>query len=384
MKGKWWAARFRVRGLSAEKLLNEARKRGFAVRNVRRAGDRSLLLECAPRDYAALRALAEERGFEVGEMEPVGLPRLLRRLLARPGLLIAGALGTLLIVWALGYVWEIRVENAGPYIGEVRLYLEEQGVRPGIRRSQVDIAALREGLAWRLPKVKWVRAEWQGVVLRLRLEQGTPPPEESAAQAGDIVAREDGVIAWIAAYAGTPLAKPGDFVRAGQVLIQGQERRENGAVLPVRARGDVMARVWLTAKVRLPLAEYVTYATGRETEVRVIETPLFSWADRAEPEYLVSDRETRTLPLGGAWAPVWLRRETYREAYLEKTERDLETVKREGARAALEKLNLLAIHDEIVDKWLNFSMIEGGSVAVEATAEVARQIGVPARAAETP
>ena len=29
----------------------------------------------------------------------------------------------------------------------------------------------------RLPKVKWVRAEWAGVTLRLRVEEGTPPPE---------------------------------------------------------------------------------------------------------------------------------------------------------------------------------------------------------------
>ena len=62
----------------------------------------------------------------------------------------------------------------------------------------------------------------------------------------------------------------------------------------------------------------------------------------------------------------------------------LEEMKREGAGAALSVLNRALLTDEIVDKWLNFSMIEGGSVAVEATAEVARQIGVPARAAETP
>ena len=47
------------------------------------------------------------------------------------------------------------------------------------------------------------------------------------------------------------------------------------------------------------------------------------------------------------------------------------------SRAALNQLNLLAIHDETVDKWLNFSMIERDIIVVEATAEVARQIAQP-------
>ena len=105
-------------------------------------------------------------------------------------------------------------------------------------------------------------------------------------------------------------------------------------------------------------------------------TPLFVWAQAEEPSYLTADRRVQTVPLGGAWLPVQLLREVIEEIYLEKEERNLEDVKREGAKAALQKLDQLVIGEETVDKWLKFAMIERDTIEVEATAEVARQIGL--------
>ena len=85
--------------------------------------------------------------------------------------------------------------------------------------------------------------------------------------------------------------------------------------------------------------------------------------------------ETKSFPLAGAWAPVWLDRETYLEAALEMGRRDAEEVKAEGARAALQALNRALAGAETVDKWINFSMIEGDTILTEATAEVRRDIG---------
>ena len=176
-------------------------------------------------------------------------------------------------------------------------------------------------------------------------------------------------------YAGTPQAKPGDLVRAGQVLIRGEEKGAGGETRPVRARGEVMARVWISAAVRLPIKEYQSCPTGNQTERRLILTPFFSWALADEPAYLTADKRVATVPLGGAWLPVQLQREAFQEVYLEERERNLEDVKREGAKAALQRLDQLVIGEETVDKWLKFAMIERDTIEVEATAEVTRQIG---------
>ncbi len=365
----------RVTGLNGEQLINAARKQGITLKSVAREKDRAITVRCGIKDAAAFRALAADKGFEVGEETPLGLLAAAQWLRRRWGLALGAVMCLALMIWALGFVWQVTVENAGPYLGEVRLYLEENGIRPGIRRSRVDLAQLRDGLSWRLPKVKWVRTEWRGVTLRIIIDEGTPPPDTASGAVGDVVAAEDGIVKWIATYAGTPQVKPGELVKAGQVLIKGEERGENGEITPVQARGEVMARVWVTASVRLPLTEYETIPSGKMMERRVIRTPFFDVSAAKEPSYLTADISIETVPLCGAWIPVQLQRITYQEAYLEETERDLEEVKREGARAANQRLEQMVIHDETVDKWMKFSMIDRDTIEVEATAEVIRQIG---------
>ena len=351
---------FRVRGLSAEKLLNAARQQGISFSRVKREKSRSLLLRCSEKDYEAFRPLAQEKGFEISEAQPVGLLRLEKRLAKRIGLW-AGALIVLgLLIWALGYVWEVRVENAGAYLGEVRTFLDELGVRPGIRRSGVNLSDLRGKLEWRLPTVKWVRTEWQGVSLVVRLEEGVPPPEIASNEGtGDVVAASDGLIQRVTTYAGTPTVKAGDFVKAGQTLI----------------RGEVVARQWVSVTTRVPMTETVSEPTGRQTVLRAVETPFFVWQREEEPSYLTYDRNREILPLGGAWLPVWLVRETFAEVSLRPRSRDLDEAKREGAQAAIFALNQALNNEETVDKWMKFDMIEGDTITVTATAEILRDIG---------
>ncbi len=374
MKGLF-SVRCRVTGLNVEKLVNEARKRGLIFRKARREQNRALTVDLSPRDYGALQALAGEMGYEIGPAEPLGLLKLFKRFSRRAGLWTGIFFASALLVWSLGYIWQIRVENAGPYAGEIRLFLEENGIRPGVRRSAVDLEALREGLEWRLPKVKWVRAEWTGVALRLRVEEGTPPPELTDAGPGDVVAAEDGLLKRLIVYAGTPAAKPGDIVKKGQVLIRGEERSANGETVPVRARGEAVARAWITVRLRVPAVEYVSHPAGGSQERRVLQTPAGSFCADKEEDFLTCETEKTTLPLGGAWLPVTLTRERRTEVWLEKRQRDANAIYAEGEAAALNILEKTAYPHEMVDKWLNCGMIEGDNMIVTATAEIEKEIG---------
>ena len=374
MKGLF-AVRFRITGLNVEKLINEARKRGLTLQKARREENRAITAEASPRDYRALKALCREMGYETGPAEPLGLLRVFERIKRRTGLWAGILIGAALVIWSLGYVWQIRVENAGPYAGEVRLFLEENGIHPGIRRSAVDLQGLREGLEWRLPKVKWVRAEWAGVALVLRIEEGVPPPDQADLSPADVIAAEDGLLKRLTVYAGTPQARPGDLVREGQVLIRGEERGPNGETVPVQARGEASARVWITVRVCVPAVEYVSVPAGRRQERRVIQTPFGSYCAMEEEGYLVCETDRVSLSLGGAWIPVTVTREDREEVWLEKREREIDSVRAEGEETAFAALEKAAYPHEIVDKWINCAMIEGDNMIVTATVEIEKDIG---------
>ena len=164
-------------------------------------------------------------------------------------------------------------------------------------------------------------------------------------------------------------------MKAGQTLIRGEERGKDGTAHPVRARGEVIARQWVSVVTRVPIMETASEPTGRKTVLRVIDTPFFSWRREEEPSYLTYDRNREILPLGGAWLPVWLVRETFAEVSLHPQSRDLDEAKREGAQAAIFALNQALNNEETVDKWMKFDMIEGDTITVMATAEILRDIG---------
>ena len=370
-----FSLRFRITGLNMEKLINEARKRGLTLQRTRRDQNRALTVDVSPRNCRALQALAQEMGYETSPAEPLGLLLVWKRFRLRTGLWTGVLLSTVLLIWSMGYVWQIRVENAGPYAGEIRLFLEENGIRPGIRRSGVDLQALREGLEWRLPKVKWVRAEWAGVVLRLRIEEGTPPPEMIDPKPGDVVAAEDGLLRRLTVYAGTPEARPGELVKEGQVLIRGEERGKSGETVPVRARGEAVARAWITVRLRVPAVEYISVPTDRRQERRILQTPVGSFCAEPEEDYLICETDRAAMPLGGVWLPIRLTREERTEIWLETREKDGDSLRAEGEAAALIALEKAAQPYEMVDKWINFSMIEGDHIIVTATAEIERDIG---------
>lgn len=368
--------RVRLTGLGAEKLFNQARRQGIRLYQVRREKDRALTVVCSLRNAPQFQALAREKGFDVGPIQPQGGLRVATQLVRRWGLGVGLVVCMAALAYLMSFVWEVRIENAGPYGGEVRAYLEELDVRPGIRRREIDLNALREKLEWRLPQVKWVRTGYAGVALVISLEEGTPPPQaQGAGKPGDVVASADGILIRLTTYAGTPVAKAGDVVRAGQVLIRGRERGGGGELVPVKARGEALARVWVSAKAAIPMEEIVTRPTGQETPRRVLCCPLGAWPIGDTPPYLTWDERITEESLGGAWLPLWLRRETYLEASLEKAQRPQEEVKREAGAGAVSLLARLTVGEQPIHTFLTFASQQTGMLEATATAELRRDIG---------
>ncbi len=368
-------ARFSARGAGAEKLINAAYKRGVRLRLIRRQKDRSLTGYCRKSDAAALEAIAGETGFALEWRGGDAVFRAAAYLRFRPGLIVGAAILPLLVGFLMSFLWQVRVTNAAQYVGEVRLFLMENGVRPGRRLSELSAADLQAALEHRLPAVKWARVTLRGVVMTVDLTPGTNRKDE--AEDGDLVAAEGGLIVRVACFAGTPLVKPGEVVVPGQTLIQGRERGADGETVPVRARGEAIARVWTQARATVRLTETLSVETGREYERLLVETPFFSYAKAAPPDYLTSD-VTRERTALGAFLPVYAVRETYRELALEYVPRDEAQCRREAAEIAeFLLLRALRADDEVVDKWVDYSMIGGGSITATATAETLRDVALP-------
>ena len=371
--------RYAITGTGLEKLLDVLKKQGFHLYNVRRTKAHCLEFSIPVRQYKALEAYIEQKGFSMQELAPSGLLQILLSIQRRRLLWLFAAAACCFSFLFLQFIWNIRITGAGIYRGEVNQWLQEQKINAGILKKDIDLTDLCEALLYRLPRITWVRARIQGVTLTIDITEGVSLPETVLSdKKGNIVASCDGVIQTVEVFSGTAAVKPGDSVLKGQVLIKGEER--SGADLAnktVQAKGKVTARIWRSADALITASEYISLPTGQTWHSRNISTPWFSAFPADAPDYLTYDTETAIVPVGGAWIPLWIEKTQYTELYTEQKLRDMETVKSEAGQLAMHNLLIkCAKNDVIIDKTLNFSMIEGDTILATATAELIADIGL--------
>lgn len=370
--------RFQAEGLHLEKLMRLAAAQQIPLTRIRRKGRR--LTGCAPEAaLPQLRELAARGGWALDVRGYAGLSCLREQVKRRWLVCVLCLLAVAGVVTAMQLVWAVELVDAGAYAGDVRAFLQTQGIHPLMWRAQADLPALRDALEWRYPRVAWVEVGWRGTVLRIRLVEGVPQGETVDWHGSrDVVASRDGVVVSVVPLAGTARCKPGDTVRKGQVLIAGEERDGADTLRPVAARGKVTARVWDGARVRMSIMERQTVYTGAVLERTCIQTPWFSLWPRAESGFQQQDVEVTRVPLGGVFFPMWVQRERCLEAQVGAAPRPLAEVQGEAGLAALRKLRMQVGSGEVfIDKWVDYCMINSEILEAVAMGERRVEIGVP-------
>lgn len=347
-------------GLNIEKLIQQAGKVGIQLQDVKRVSPRKLRCIMMEKDLEQLKAITEAGGWRMQTGRRIGAARAYD-LMKKRVLLVAGLLViTVLLFAATTYVWHVEILDAGSYEADLHAYLQEMGVKPLVTKQSIQVDEIRNALEWRYPEAAWIEVGWRGTTLQVRMIQGRAAGETlDGAGACDLIAERDGIVTEIIPVAGTPMVKPGQIIRKGEVLIKGEERTEKGGTIPVAARGRVMARVWDAAAAKMSIMETETIYTGRTHTVVQLELPWFPLSKEQESGYAAQDVSAKVMPIGGLFIPVTMRVVTSLEANTKVKKRDLQQVQAEAEKAAMQKLReKIGFQDDLVDKWVEFSMID--------------------------
>lgn len=368
----------RIEGLGAERQLVYLQRQGYTLYDIKRIDLRRMEFGFPCRDSEKILSLLRERGFVCHPLPARGYAKKLQVFKSQTPLLCFILCVLFALSVAMRFLWRIEITGAGAYIGEVRAYLAENNLRVGRLIDSVDTKVIANDLTFRLPRVAWVRATIDGLTLRIDVTEGVPTPQiETDGANGNIIARCDGVVESIAVYAGTAAVKIGDSVKTGDILIYGHERGKDEALVSVRARGAITGRTYISETASVSASVYHSHRTGRETQVLYAHLPFLQLPLTSTPNYLISEYESEFLPVGGAWLPLQIEKRTVFETYLEEDFADEDALKAEVSRLCLQKLiTNCAKNDEIIDKWLYYSMIEGGILSATVKAEVRTELGL--------
>ncbi len=377
MRLPYCSEHFSVQGLNLERFLNLLLQNDIRLLKAKRTDTRTLRCTCRSADLPVILDLAAQKGWSIQHTGSAGLSAVWMHIRKRPGIPIGLTLMFVFLCAATRFIWKVDIRGADAYQAELSSFLQQSGYTAGIPRNRIDAKALESILTQRYPEIAWFQAYVSGMTLVVEVTHGTLPPQEETHEAGSVYAAQNGIIHSIRVYAGTPAVKAGDVVQKGDLLIRGEERSYDGTLRQVHADGVVLARCWQSFSVRLPMYELHSIETGAETAVTALCTPWFSVPlSGDEPAYLTSNRIITQVPVGGVFFPVYRQTTLYREVSLEKLPRDEQTVRSEAEQAALKKLKMALFDHDIIDKWVDYCMIEDDTLALTVTAETLVDIGV--------
>jgi sporulation protein YqfD len=344
--------------------MNHCVTHGIMLESVVRPTPRSICATINSRDYPIIREFAQTQGWKIQIGKITGLPYL-KMFAWRRTALVCGVIVFLALAWYAGNcIWKIEITNAGPYEGEVRQVLKENDIHIGRFGLLLNIEELRLALENRLTGLSWVSVDKDGMRLKVYCVQGTPESTSYTNEYGDIVAARDGIIQSVRVSHGTSQVKYGEAVKKGQVIIKGEERAWNNEMKRVTAQGEVLARVWYSAEVIVPNTEIVTVPTGETYTRTTFYSPWFEYSKDSPCSFGTYDRDVTALQIG-AILPLYMRTEVFEEVTEEPRLRNEADLRIESSTAALRLAHETAgLNKAIVDKWVEYSMMEDGIKAV--------------------
>lgn len=368
--------RVRARGRGLEKLLARLEKRGIHPQDIRREGLRAMSMQIKSRDLKVFDALCVELNIEVLERSPLGLTRTLRRLRRRAALPVCAALCAILIGLMSTRVWLVRVDAPAALTQQLNQALVELGVQPGAAKSALDLRAIEDALVAGVQGVKFCQARVRGVTLTLKAQQAQSAPDTlTLSPPGSLYARCDAVVERVQVLAGSAAVQRGDTVRAGDLLIAGVEQVSREETAPVKAVGIVTGRVWYEGLGESALSETELVRTGAVATRRAIRLLDMEWVIEPAQAFDVCDRELSWQPIGGMFVPLGV----MTERFFELTERQVERPLDEAQAIALDQARQNALkkcpdNATVIDKWAEYSIIEGNTIQARYVIEVEETI----------
>lgn len=264
--------RIRVWGLSPERFMNLCSNRDILLWDIEKKGEEYTMC-ISLRAFWKLRPIARKTGTRVVILQRVGLPFFVPFIWSRK----VFCLGLLLCIgfWYVSsyFVWDIECSGNYQITNDVLLtFLEENSVRVGMLKKELDIESLEKAIRKEFDIVTWTSARLEGTRLTVEVKENDVvmvPTVREDEGGKDMVSEYDGTIVSMIVRSGVPKVAIGEEVTEGTVLVEGKVPiyNEDTTIREyqyVTADADIYIRHALSHQANLP-GEYIKKEyTGRE------------------------------------------------------------------------------------------------------------------------
>ncbi len=328
-------------------LLDLCLRRGVEYADFE-GSETGISLRCTGKAAEYLLRLAREEDIPVSLSEGRGLPFLMRRLLRRGGL-VAGSLCAALLLWlSQRYVWEVHVTgNEKMTAGEVIEELAACGFGVGSRIGAVPVGAVENQVLLRSDRLAWIAIRMEGTVASVQVVERVEMSAEAPKRPANLVASRDGQIEGFELYRGEAMVKPGQAVRAGELLVSGILESASGGLRVTRAAGSVMARTEEQITVEIPMEDVQITLTGAEKKEIFLNffqksMKIFKSTGNLPHACDIIEKENHLMDVGSRTVPISITTRLYRETesvMIRRSAEEAEVLARQELQKRLDRLS---------------------------------------------
>lgn len=237
-----------------ERVVNILWMQKIPVTKIKKVNITTLRMEIDYINYERVCEIVSSIGGKVTVLEGRGPIFLLGKIKKRYSIVIAIVLFFSSIYILSTYIWAIDItvgKNVTPF--EIRQQLEEIGIAPGIRKSELDEKEIEKKLESLNSEILWLRVRVEGSTLKVLINEKVNPPINDVGKYGNLVSTMDGQIKSIYTYSGRAAVKNDDIIKAGTVVIEGIDGNE-GSEYVVMPSGIVIANTFYEKEMNVKIS----------------------------------------------------------------------------------------------------------------------------------
>lgn len=219
---KFFYSTFEIRGLNLDRLINTLGKRGITLLNVKKYGNKRLIITVNSAENEKIFAIGKELCYNIKKVRDGGRLYPALFLLRNAGLLIGAAIFLISIFIINDLIFSFSFTGSGALYGrEITEYLNGKGVAVFSRFSGLDLKTLGESILADNPHLSFVDIRRSGNRLEINAAAATDNVKRLEGDAKELTADAAGTVETVKVYRGTAEVQAGQTVEPGDVLVAG-------------------------------------------------------------------------------------------------------------------------------------------------------------------
>ena len=240
--------RIEVEGYYIERFINICLNKKILIWNIKKENGVKVYLNIGIRDFKKLSEICRKTKCKVKIKGKRGVPFFLDKYKKRKIFIIFCMIILVGIYCSSRYIWNIDIEvEENLEVENIRGDLEKAGLKLGILKNNIDTQSIVNKIRLERNDISWMGIDIEGTNVIVRLVKSDEKPQIiDSEDYCNIVAQKSGIITKITAQNGTAIAKVGDTVKEGTILIAGYIDGKYTGRRYVHSIGEIEARVWYT------------------------------------------------------------------------------------------------------------------------------------------